>query len=78
MSWAKPADAAKWQRAFGVRLREVRLEKGLSQMQLALAADMDPTYLSGVEQGRRNISLVNMHALAGSLGVEVSAFFLRG
>ncbi|MDP9164685.1 MAG: helix-turn-helix domain-containing protein [Actinomycetota bacterium] len=75
MSWAKPEDAAKWQRDFGLRLREVRLAKGYSQMQLALAADMDPTYLSAVEQGRRNISLVNIHALAGTLEVSVRKLF---
>ena len=75
MSWAKPADAARWQREFGVRLREIRLAKGYSQMQLALAADMDPTYLSAVEQGRRNISLVNIRALAGTLEIDVADLF---
>ncbi len=44
-------------------------------MQLALAADMDPTYLSAVEQGRRNISLINIHALAGTLRVPVAELF---
>lgn len=44
-------------------------------MQLALAADIDPTYLSAVEQGRRNISLVNIHALAGTLNISVRDFF---
>jgi len=75
VSWAKPADAAKWQREFGLRLREIRLQKGYSQMQLALAADMDPTYLSAVEQGRRNISLINIHALAGTLRIPVAELF---
>lgn len=75
MSWAKPADAARWQRAFGEQVRRVRQQRGLSQMQLALLADMDPTYLSSVEQGRRNISLVNIHALAERLEVGLGAFF---
>lgn len=39
-------------------------------MQLALLADLDPTYLSGVEQGRRNIGLVNIRVLAEALQVE--------
>ena len=78
MSWAKPADAARWQREFGERVRTVRKARGLSQMQLALLADIDPTYLSGVEQGRRNISLANIHVLAGRLGVDAYELLLRG
>lgn len=76
MSWAKPSEAATWQREFGQRLRDARLAKGnMSQMQLALAADIDPTYISAVEQGRRNIALVNIHALAGALGISVRELF---
>ncbi len=75
MSWAKPEQAAGWQRDFGQRLRELRLAQGMSQMQLALAADIDPTYVSAVEQGRRNISLVNIHALAATLAVSPRALF---
>jgi transcriptional regulator with XRE-family HTH domain len=75
MSWAKPTEAAAWQREFGERLRNARRAKDLSQMQLALAADMDATYLSAVEQGRRNIALVNIHALAGALGISVRELF---
>ncbi len=75
MSWAKPEQAAEWQRDFGQRLREIRLAHGMSQMQLALAADIDPTYVSAVEQGRRNISLVNINALAATLGISARALF---
>lgn len=53
-----------------MRLREKRLAQGMSQMQLALAADIDPTYISAVEQGRRNVGLVNINVLAATLGVS--------
>lgn len=75
MSWAKPADAQQWQHEFGARLRRLRLERGLSQMQLAHKADLDPTYISAVEQGRRNLSLVNIHVLALVMEVDVRELF---
>lgn len=75
MSWAKPEDAQRWQREFGDRLRELRERQGLSQMELAHRADVHPTYVSSVERGRRNVSLVNIRVLAHVLGVPVAAFF---
>lgn len=78
MSWARPEHAAEWQRQFGSRLRELRLARQLSQMDLAHAADLDPTYVSGIERGRRNVSLVNVHVLAVTLGVPVAELFQDG
>jgi transcriptional regulator with XRE-family HTH domain len=75
VSWAKPADEAQWRSDFGRRVVELRVAKGLSQMQLAHLADMDATYLSSVEQGRRNVGLINIHVLAGALGVDVAELF---
>lgn len=63
--------------AFGSRLRELRLARGLSQEALAAAAGLDRTYVSSCERGRRNVSLVNLHRLAGALDVE-PADMLRG
>jgi len=70
VSWSRPEHAAEWKRDFGLRLRSQRLAKGMSQMQLALAADIDPTYISAVEQGRRNVALVNINALAATLRIS--------
>lgn len=78
MSWAKPADAAEWKRDFGLRLREARRAVGMTQMQLALASDIDPTYISAVEQGRRNISLVNIRAFATTLDISARDLFPEG
>lgn len=61
--------------ALGARLRELRLERGLSQEELAHIADLDRTYVSGVERGQRNIGLDNIHKLAAALGVPVSDLF---
>jgi transcriptional regulator with XRE-family HTH domain len=58
------------QRRFGERVRAVRKQKGLSQEALALACDLDRTYVGGVERGERNISLVNIHKISSALGVK--------
>lgn len=56
--------------AFGMRVREVRLALGISQEELAYRADLDRTYVSSVERGRRNIGLENVCRFALALGVH--------
>ena len=55
---------------FGQRLRAFRLEKELSQEQLAHEAGLDRTYVSSCERGRRNVSLSTICKLAEALGVS--------
>jgi transcriptional regulator with XRE-family HTH domain len=47
----------------------LRRSRGLSQEQLAYEAELDRTYVSSCERGRRNIGLLNIHRLAEALGV---------
>jgi transcriptional regulator with XRE-family HTH domain len=54
---------------FGERVTELRRTKRLSQQQLANKSGLHRTYISGVERGERNISLVNIHRIAAALGV---------
>ncbi|MEI2713641.1 MAG: helix-turn-helix transcriptional regulator [Nocardioides sp.] len=62
-------------RAFGDRVRELRLDRGLSQEQLAELADLHRTYVGSVERGERNVSLDAITALAEALGCEVRDLF---
>jgi transcriptional regulator with XRE-family HTH domain len=55
---------------FGNRIKTIRLEKGISQEQLGQLAELDRTYISGIERGLRNISLINIERLATALNVE--------
>lgn len=57
---------------FGKKLREVRTRKGISQEKLAELAGLHRTYVSSVERGERNISLVNIDSLARALGVTMA------
>jgi transcriptional regulator with XRE-family HTH domain len=56
---------------FGRRLREVRQAVGVSQEKLAELAGLHRTYVSSVERGLRNISLVNIDKLARALNVSL-------
>lgn len=56
----------------GLNIREARKRKGLSQEALALASDLDRSYVGGVERGERNISIVNLKEIADALKVSLS------
>jgi len=60
---------------FGERLRSFRKAKNLSQEKLAELADSDRTYISDVELGKRNISIINICKLASALDIEIKDFF---
>jgi len=63
---------------FGQHLKKIRTTKNLSQEKLAHIADLDRTYISGVERGVRNISLINIVRLAEGLEVPPSELFQFG
>lgn len=65
------------QAAFGVALRELRSELGMSQEALSLKAGLNRGYYNGVELGKRNISLANVEKLANALDLPPSAIFRR-
>lgn len=62
-------------RALGLRLRELRIQRALSQESLADRAKLHRTYVGSVERGERNISLDAIYALARALDVEVRELF---
>ena len=66
---------AQIQKDFGERVRGLRKQKGLSQESLALACDLDRTYIGSVERGERNISLLNISKIAIALGVPAKELF---
>ena len=59
----------------GARIKELRQTTGLSQEKFALKIAMDRTYYASVENGKRNISIVNIEKIAKGLGVSLSELF---
>ena len=59
----------------GLGILRHRHEKGLSQETLADMADVHQTYLSGLENGKRNPSVVVLNRIAKALGVDVAELF---
>lgn len=64
------AEDAQVIKLFGKTLQIERLAKGWSQEKLAFEANLDRTYVSSVERGRRNISIVNIYKLAKALDIS--------
>lgn len=61
----------------GLRIKELRRQKGLSQEKFALEIDMDRTYLASVESGKRNISIVNLKKIANGLNITLSELLIN-
>ncbi|MGZ0656007.1 helix-turn-helix domain-containing protein [Coraliomargarita sp. W4R72] len=62
-------------KAFGEAVKRARLSQGWSQEELAEYSGLDRTYVSSVERGKRNVSLINIHRLAIALTLSVSELF---
>ena len=60
---------------FGTAVKFRREELKLTQEELAHAAGIHRTYLSDVERGTRNLSLVNIEKLAAALSISMSKLF---
>ena len=56
---------------FARNMKRIRLEKGLTQENVAEAAGLHPNYVSSVERGQRNISIGNIERIACALGVPM-------
>ncbi len=57
---------------FGLNVARIRAAKGFSQDKLAEKADLDRTYVSGIERGVRNPGIKTVLCIANALGVTVS------
>ena len=62
---------------FAKRIKELRLQQGLSQEKFALQIGMDRTYYASVESGKRNISIQNIEKIANGLAIPISDIFIQ-
>lgn len=59
----------------GNRIKELRKELGLSQEKLANNCELDRTYVASVENGKRNISIINLEKIVKALNISLKEFF---
>jgi transcriptional regulator with XRE-family HTH domain len=59
----------------GIRLRELRTAKRLSQEKFSFECELDRTYIASIEPGRRNVSIANIEKIANAFRISVSEFF---
>ena len=62
-------------RRLGTRIRELRAQRGYSQEAFADRVGLDRSYMSGIERGVRNLSVLTLARIARGLGVPVSSLF---
>jgi transcriptional regulator with XRE-family HTH domain len=59
----------------GIRLRELRNEKGLSQEKFSFVCELDRTYIASIEQGKRNVSVANIEKISKAFDMSIYEFF---
>jgi transcriptional regulator with XRE-family HTH domain len=64
-------------RAFGSALRRLRMERGLSQRQMAALNGLNQNVISAAERGKINTSLVMMARLAAAVGGDVPVMLTK-
>jgi len=57
---------------FGKKVQAIRLEQQISQEKLSELSELDRTYISSVERGQRNVSILNIIKIADALGIKPS------
>nr|WP_314059305.1 helix-turn-helix transcriptional regulator [uncultured Neisseria sp.] len=58
-------------------IKYFRLQQKLSQEQLAQLADLDRTYISGIERGMRNLTINSLENIIKALNISYSDFFQK-
>jgi transcriptional regulator with XRE-family HTH domain len=61
---------------FARNMKRLRLDKKLTQENVAEGAGLHPNYISSVERGERNISICNIDRIACALGVHITELFI--
>lgn len=63
------------QTRFGLAVRRLRTDKGVSQEGFADLCELHRTYISDIELGKRNVSLENIDRIAKALGITITKLF---
>lgn len=61
--------------AYGEKIKAIRKSQNISQEKLAELADLDRTYISDIENGKRNVSIETVFKIAKALDKPMISFF---
>lgn len=75
MSKISSRELIQYQKAVGKRIKSLRKERNMSQLDLASLCDLEKTSISRIENGRSNITLKTAVIISKSLDVELSKIF---
>lgn len=64
-------------RLVGSNLRRLRFAIGISQAELAARMGVDRAYISGLERGQRNVTILSLWHVAQALDVKIGDFFVE-
>lgn len=67
-----------WRAIVGKNVRRFRQRADMTQEQLAFAAEIDLTYVGGIERGKRNPSVLVLVRIASALGAEPAELLQNG
>jgi len=59
----------------GLRIKILREKNNISQKDLAYTSNLDRSYIASVENGKRNISIINIEKIATALNISIKEFF---
>lgn len=63
------------EKQLGQRISDYRKKMGISQEKLALLSGLDRTYISGIERGKRNPSILSLQKIINVLGINFEDLF---
>lgn len=69
------ASRNKFLKEIGFKISQHRNLLGISQEELADKADLDRTYISGIERGKRNFSIYTLKKIASALNIKINTLF---
>ena len=59
----------------GFQIKIIRNKVNISQLELSNRSGLDRTYITSVENGKRNISIINLEKISKALGISLKDFF---
>ncbi len=59
----------------GLRIKEIRIEKNLTQEAVAWKSEVDRSFMNHVENGRRNVSIESLEKIMNGLEIPIKEFF---